>query len=687
MNWEIYIRRASDKLSKYIFNKQIIEKYYHSEYLLVFTLAIIIGIITGFAEVGLKELIKYFSGLFFPGEGNNVLSEISNSPWYLVLTLPAIGIVLSKFINELYFKEQKTHGVANVIETIISRRGVMNPIASFIKAFTSAITIGTGGSVGPEGPAVHLGAGIGSGISQLFKVNTTRMRTLVGAGAGAGVAAAFNAPIAGALFAVEIILMEFKFQQFSAIVMATVMATFVSHSLVGDLAEFQAINYQLTSAFDIVLFIILGVASGLVSYLFINFITRIEKFYEKRKFTKSYYSSILSGLAIGLIGIYLPNIMGTGYDTIELSFDNHILWYIGGIIVFVKIFVTGITLSSGGTGGVFAPAIVVGAAMGAFLGYVFNYLMPSIAPVPEAFAIVGIAGLLAGTMHAPFTSIIMVFELTKNQDFVLPTMITSIISVAITKAMIKESIYTLPISEGDLLLKYRNEQNVLNKYAVSDVITKKVTIIYENENFVNIVDKLLTDRNSILAVLDMNNQFYGLIDINLMKDILYDREIVKNVLIAGDIAIKDLPILNGNTSLQIAWETINKVQNDCLPVIDMNDRFCGVIFRKDIDSIYQEELEKENLSSNIAYTIAQHESNKIIHLTNDLFLAEINAPQAFLGKSIKELGIRNNYHIEIISIKKSDNTQIQPNANYIFESEDKIILTSNDSDKITSITD
>lgn len=687
MRWEIYIRKVSDKLSKYIFNKKLIEKYYYSEYLLVFTLAIIIGIITGFAEVGLKELIKYFSSLFFPGEGSSVLDEISNSPWYLVLILPAIGIVLSKFINKLYFKEQKTHGVANVIETIISRRGVMNPIAPFIKASTSAITIGTGGSVGPEGPAVHLGAGIGSGIGQLFKVNTTRMRTLVGAGAGAGISAAFNAPIAGALFAVEIVLMDFKFQQFSAIVMATVMATFVSHSLVGDFAEFQAVNYHLTSASQIILFIILGVASGLVSYLFINFITRVEKFYDKSKFTKSYYFSVISGLAIGLIGIYLPNIMGTGYDTIELSLDNHIFWYVAGIIVFAKIFATGITLSSGGTGGVFAPAIVVGAAMGAFLGHIFNYLMPSIAPVPEAFAVVGIAGLLAGTMHAPFTSIIMVFELTKNQDFVLPTMITSIISVAITKALIKESIYTQPISEGNLLLKYRNENNVLNKYAVSDVINKNVPIIYENENFVNIVEKILTDRNSILIVLDLTGNYYGMIDINLMKDILYDREIVKNVLIAGDIAIKDLPILNGNTSLQVAWETINKVQNDCLPVIDANNKFCGVVFRKDIDSIYQEELEKVNLSSNIAYTIAQHEDNKIIHLTNDLFLAEINAPKVFIGKSIRELDIRNNYHIEIISIKKANDTQIQPNANYIFEADDKIILTSNEYEKITLITD
>ncbi len=199
------------------------------------------------------------------------------------------------------------------------------------------------------------------------------------------------------------------------------------------------------------------------------------------------------------------------------------------------------TLSSGGSGGVFAPALLVGAALGSSTGQFFHYIFPSLADKPEAFVFVGMAGLLAGTMHAPFTSIIMIFELTKNQDYILPTMITSIVSVAIAKKLTKDSIYTKPLAHHKIDLKGKTELNVLDSLTVSDVFTSQFEFLYENASFNEVLDKVLQPRNQVLPILNLRNEYYGIISLEIVKEIILDKDIVNNLLIAGDIAEKFIP--------------------------------------------------------------------------------------------------------------------------------------------------
>lgn len=649
----------------------------NTEYLFIFLLAVLLGFVTGFAEVGLKLLIKEFSYLFFPGEGIGVLEQISNSPWYLIIIIPTLGLVISRFINSFFKDRTHTHGIAKIIESILVNRGIIKPLVPIVKAINSAITIGVGGSVGPEGPAAYLGAGMGSGIGQLFRVNSQRVRTLVAAGAGAGIAAAFNAPIAGALFAVEIILMEFKFHQFSVIVIATVMATFVSRSLMGDFAEFQSITFTLKNGFEFIFFILLGVACGLVSWLFIQSLTRLEKFYRANKFFSSIYGTILSCVVIGVIGIFIPHTLGTGYDTIDLAISNKLIWYIALALVFIKIATTGLTLASGGTGGVFAPAILVGATLGMTIGTAFYWLFPSYSPPIGAMSIVGVAGLLAGTMHAPFTAIIVVFELTKNQDFILPTMITSIISVAITKKLVRESIYTFPIEFKNSLIKYRNESNLLDNIFVGDYYKTDFTIIFENSKLSSVVESLIKDKNRYIVVFDLNNRFYGIITIEIIKEILLDEEILKDLVIAGDIASLNIPAVKVNQSIKKVLELVNKYSIDVLPVFSEENRFLGIIDRTTVDEVYADELSKMNMSVSLASNVTSTLSENYVYLSNDVILTEIEVPEKFIGKTIKELDIRNQYSVEIIMIKKSNNEQIITNPNYSLQKNDKLILTTN----------
>ena len=261
--------------------KEVYQSISQTEYVFVFSLAIIIGILTGFAEVLLKLLIEFFTNFFFH---NNFLLSNQFPNYFLIflVILPSIGFIITQLIMHFFLIQPKFHGVSQVIYSILVKHGLIKPIAPIIEGFTSAITIGTGGSVGPEGPAIYLGAGIGSFISKIFNVNPRRMQILAAAGAGAGIAAAFNAPIAGALFAIEIILMDFHFDQFSVVVIATVFATFVSRSILGDIASFSSVHYQLHNGFEFLLFAVLGIFSGLISSFFIKFLYWFEDFVKSK---------------------------------------------------------------------------------------------------------------------------------------------------------------------------------------------------------------------------------------------------------------------------------------------------------------------------------------------------------------------------------------------------------------------
>ena len=665
--------------------KEVYQSISQTEYVFVFALAIIVGLLTGFAEVILKLIIEFFTDLFF---SNNITSgnKFKDYTWVFLVILPSIGFIITQLLMQVLSIKAKMHGVSQVIYSILLKHGLIKPIAPITEGITSAITIGTGGSVGPEGPAIYLGAGIGSIISKIFNVNPRRMQILAAAGAGAGIAAAFNAPIAGALFAIEIILMDFHFNQFSVVVFATVFATFVSRSLLGDVASFSSVQYQLHNGFEFLLFAVLGVFSGLVSFLFIKFLYWLEDFIKTKLRINKYLKALLGGILLGAIGLILPEVLGVGYDVIDNFLKNQIIWYIALILIFAKIFTTSLTLSSGGMGGIFAPTLVIGASLGSFFGYIFNYISPELAPQPEAYVILGMAGLLSGTIHAPITSIIMIFELTKNQNFILPAMITCVISIAISRRLIRESIYMQPLAKNNLLLPQMTELNILNSIPVKEVYTSNYLIISENENLKLIISKLLKQNISVLVVEDNFEKFIGLITMDQVREILLDQDVLGELLIAGDIAKRNCPIIKESDTLKTAWDVMNQSKLDYLPVSDDEDTFkiVGIISRKDLDEIYNQEIKKFDMSMNLASSLTLSNAEEGIPIFGQYVLQEIEVSKSFLGKTIKELDIRNRFKVEIILIKsidKRNNTQvIIPTGNYKFKKNDRIVISGNQND-------
>ena len=673
------------KASRY--TSSLIDRAKMTEHLFMIIVAIIIGILAGFGAIGIRALIKEISDFAFSGDGT-LLERLTDAPWWLLLLVPTIGgLIVGPMITK-FAPEAKGHGVPEVMQSVLLRGGLIRPRVALIKALASSITIGTGGSVGREGPIIQIGASLGSTVGQFFRVPSKRMKTLVGCGAAAGIAAAFNAPIAGALFAVEIILMDFAVAQFSPIVIASVMATVVSHQFEGDFAAFAVPGYHLQSPVEISFYFVLGILAGFVSYAFIKVLYFSEELWDNKVKIPERWKAAIGGLLVGCVALAFPEIMGVGYDSINMALNSQGLWYMALILIFVKIFSTSITLGSGGSGGIFAPSLFMGAMLGAFFGSIVHGLFPDITAQPGAYALVAMGGLVAGTTRAPITAIIIVFELTKDYNIILPLMITCIIATMLSSKLSRESIYTLKLLLRNIKIKDSAEMNVMKSLMVNDVYNKNFDCITEDQNFSEIVQKLITRKIPYLYVQELNGDFMGIISIHNIKDFFFDKDDLKYLLIAGDIADKNIMRVYHDDNCKSVLDKMSECKYDGLPVFlrEEPNKQIGIIWRQDIDEAYRKEIEHIEMTSDLANKITQTNQEKDVHFLEGYVITELPIPENFVGKSIKELHIRANYGVDILTIKSQlrggRTVKAVPQADYIFKSDDLMVLAG----KIEDIT-
>ena len=650
-----------------------------TEHTFMIVVAIIIGVLAGFSAIGIREMIKFFSEISFPGPGN-VLQNIIATPWYLIIIIPVVGGLIVGPIIYYLAPEAKGHGVPEVMQAILLKGGQIRGRVAFVKAVASAISIGTGGSVGREGPIIQIGSSLGSFVGQFLRVSPKRLKTLVGCGAAAGIAAAFNAPIAGALFAVEIVLMDFAVAQFSPIVISSVMATLISHTFQGNFAAFIVPKYQLASPVELGFYFILGAASGLIAFFFIKTLYYFEELFDNKIKIPEYFKPALGGIGIGIIALVFPQIMGVGYDSINIALTGKMIWYFAIALIFMKILATSLTLGSGGSGGIFAPSLFMGAMLGYFFGTFVHSYFPTITASPGAYALVAMGGLVAGTTRAPITAIIIVFELTNDYRIILPLMITCIISMIISSKLSRESIYTLKLVLRNIGLKEGIETNVMESIYVKDVYRKEFETINVNDNFSQIVNRVIRGKEADFPVINSEGQVIGMISIHDIKDYLYEKESLQNLLIAGDISNPNFETLLLEDHCQIALDKLRKSSFGGLPVIDNvnSKKLIGIIWRKDIQDAYDREIEKRELTSNLASLITMKEDEPMVHFMEGYSIIEIASPKIFVGKSIRELNIRSEYGVDVLSIKINDKGKEKINAipspDYVIKKEDTLII-------------
>ena len=670
------IKRLSDSFVRYT-------QFSQNTYIII--LAIIVGVLGGFAAIGFRKLIAFFQNLAI-GSSGDVLEALSQLPWYIKLIVPICGAIVVGPMIYFYAREAKGHGVPEVMQAVALKNGIIRPRVVLVKSFASAITIATGGSVGREGPIVQIGSAFASTIGQWLKVSPERLKVLVGCGAAAGIAATFNAPIAGAFFALEVIIGNFALANFSPIIISSVMATAVSRAFLGNYPAFIVPQYSLVSIWEIPLYFVLGIVTGAVAVLFSSLVYKSEEIFEKIPIPE-YFKNPLGGLVMGLTIIFIPYVYGVGYEAINLALAGKLLWYMALSLIFIKILATTTTLGSGGSGGIFAPSLFLGAVTGSAFGMIVNKLFPNTTAHSGAYAMVGMGAVVAGATHTPITSILILFELTGDYKIILPVMISCTIATILARRIKEDSIYTQKLSRRGISLEQGREEIIMRSFSVGDLMEPNPPTIEECARLKEIIKVFMTNKEPYYYVVTEDNNLVGSLSTHLVKDVLSADEDLDRLIIARDLLVPSQAIVTPNTTLADCMHKFERVESEHLPVIEGNGsaKLIGIISKKEIIKLYNREiLRKDVLGVKYVREMGSEKFRNLVQLPGDFKIDFVPVPQGFIAKSIKDLDIRAKHKVNILAVKKKLSeislASELPDPDRIFEPGDILVVAGKQED-------
>ncbi|MFW6023094.1 MAG: chloride channel protein, partial [Halanaerobiaceae bacterium] len=574
-------------------------------------LSVLVGIIGGLGAVAFHYLISIIKNIFFGvGSHGGILDVVYGLPWYYRIGVPVLGGLIVGPIVTYIVSEAKGHGVPEVMESLNLRSGIIRARVAPMKAVVSAITIGSGGSSGSEGPIVQIGAGFGSALGQFLKLSPDNVEVLLSAGAAAGIAGTFNAPLAGVIFSMEILLKNIKFKSFSPIVVASVTGSAVANVFFGQRgAIFDIPAHTIVSFWEFIPYLGLGLFAALIALLFENSLYFTEHIIENLSFPE-FLKPALGAFLLGILALWIPQIYSTGYPVMEEALRGNFPLYLTIIFMLGKILATNMTLGSGGSGGVFAPSLFIGAMMGSSYGNIVHSILPSITAGPSSYAIVGMGAVFAGAAHAPLTSIIIMFEMTQDHKIILPMMFACIISTVAASKFQKKNIYTTKLLNRGIDIDVIGEASTIKNIKVGDVMNRNLVTIYETNT---LQDAKLLFEGSLVSYIPVLSQksgkFIGILSFRNFLDYLKDNEneeiMIKEIVFPINIGIyKDDSILK-------ALEIINNIKTKIIPVFSDNDnrQLVGVISRSDIIDAYHKSIaggEESNL-----FNLSKRESIKV----------------------------------------------------------------------------
>jgi len=544
-------------------------------------LSLAVGIGAGLGAYGFRRLIALVQYLFW-GEGASLI------PWTPLSTvlIPATGGALVGPIVYFLAREAKGHGVPEVMLAVAEQGGRIRPRVVFVKALASALCIGTGGSAGREGPIVQIGSALGSAVGQWLKLPVPLLRTVLAAGAAGGIAATFNAPIAGVFFALEVILREFSARAFSLIVLASVTATVISRALLGNYPAFFVPAYELRSPWELLFYVVLGILAALVARAFMWALYRCEDVFDAWRIPE-YLKPIAGGLAVGVLGLALPQVFGVGYETIETALKNDLPVKLLPMLVIAKLAATSLTLGSGGSGGIFSPSLFMGAMLGGSVGNFFHRFFPAITAPSGAYALVAMAAVFGGAAHAPITSILIIFEMTGDYRIILPLMTSVVISTLVSNFISRETIYTLKLNRRGIDILTPRRPDPLAQIRVGDVMVREVVTLQDTLPLGAILECLRRHPFSSFPVMD-GNGLVGILGYGELREVLTS-ESPEKTLTARDLMRTPPPISYPDDTLSDVTERFTSAGVGRLPVVsrDRPTVLLGVISHTDVLTAYQ----------------------------------------------------------------------------------------------------
>lgn len=580
--WKSLMRRAT-RLRLSLLRSFV--SYDINENIFLFVLALIVGVVGGLAAYLLETAVKT-SEKFFLESGQDFLNE--EIGWYFLLPLiPATGGLLLAILRRT-FPDTKGHGVPEVMESIALKNGFIRLRVFLLKIVAPAISIGSGGSVGVEGPIAATGSAGGSAVGQFFGVKKDKMRILVGCGAAAGISAIFHAPIAGVMFALEVILGDFAVSTFSPVIIASVIGTITSESLLGKGYIFTVPSYEIDSAFELANYLVLGVITGAVAAAFVKILLKTEDLWEKIPINP-FFKPVLGGFVVGVIGLFLPQLMGGGYTTIGHILSNDLGPVLLGFLFIFKYVATTTTLSSGGSGGIMAPSLFLGAVVGGLFGQFLHFLIPSINPT--GYALVGMGAVLGGTTHASLSAILIIFEMTGDYKIILPLMFTVIVATLVSKALAGNSVYTGILERKGVKIQRGKDISVLENLGVTSIINYKYTAFECTTPVREIIPKLRDSELSDFPVVSEDGKLEGLISFNNLRRTIED-DTLKSFLIAEDVMDHQKVSADLAENLLQVFNKFVAYEVNLLPVTDSQGTVVGIVKKDDLLERYQAEIEQ-----------------------------------------------------------------------------------------------
>ena len=561
-------------------------------------LAVPTGFLAGLAAVIIKFLTHSIRDFFF------YIRTLESHFDLMFFVLPAIGILLTIIVIRYVIRREVGHGIPGLLYALSRNKGIVKPYTTFASIITSALTVGFGGSVGLEGPSVSTGGSIGSNIGQFLKLNQKQINVLIGMGGASALAAIFQAPITGVIFAMEVFMIDISMTALVPILISAFCAILTSYYFLGKAVEYEIIISESFIPANSLYYVGLGLVVGLISAYFMRIYFDVGKKFSK--FQNPWLRFIIAGFGLGALIFVFPSLYGEGYETINAAlngkselilfntifepFSNNI-WIV--ILIFVaiilcKAFATSLTFAAGGVGGTFAPALFLGAMTGMVYALVINNLGIGNLDVSK-FALVGMSGVIAGMLHAPLTGIFLIAEITNGYQLMVPLMIVSALSLAVNRIFFKESIYTRSIAEKGVKVSFNKNETILSMMTSDNLIETNFKTIRPEQTLGDLVKVIASSTRNIFPVVSENGDFKGHILFDDVRSFMFDTSLygtpVEKIMVYPDY------IINYDETIESIVQKFEESHKYNIVIVD-HGKYLGYISRANVFTTYQATLKE-----------------------------------------------------------------------------------------------
>ncbi|MBI4261826.1 MAG: chloride channel protein [Actinobacteria bacterium] len=559
-----------------------------SESNLLVLLAVAIGLAGGLSAVGLQKLLAFFHFAFF---------WLADHPFrflgrFSVAAAPVAGALVAGPLVYRLAIEAKGHGVPEVMESVALRGGRIRARVAVVKALASAVTIGSGGSAGREGPIVQIGATLGSTIAQRFAMSDRRTRTLVAAGAASGIAAAFNAPLAGVFFALEVILQRFSSAGFATVVLAAVTSSTVWRAFFGNAPVLRVPQFTLANPVELVFYAGLGAAAALVAVGFVATLYRLEDAFDGMRRFPADARPALGAIVVGLLGAWNVLVLGSGIEGIDAALAGGLAIATVLLLLVAKLLATSFTLGSGASGGVFSPSLFMGAMLGSAYGAMLHGLFPGVVAQPGAYALVGMAAVFAAAAQAPISSILIVFEMTNDFRIMVPLMLACITATVLYSRLKRDSVYTAKLRRRGVMLDEGREAHLLETIAVSRAIDREYTGLSLPASVDEAMARLEAGAVDPLLIVEADGKLAGAVSGDALRE----------AVAAGDgdlehLIQRQLPWVGPEDTLDSGLRKLAVRDIEAIPAVDGSGHVLGVVTRAGLLREYRNALAERERGS------------------------------------------------------------------------------------------